>query len=362
MRIALLSTCAVAVPPRGYGGTELIIAELARTLKRDGHHVTVFATGDSTPDAELRSHFALPVWPPDDLAELRHSAFAWTSICAEDPPFDVIHAHQAPAIAFSALWPVPTVVTFHHERIEKLVEYYRDFRTVTPVAISKRQAELLPELGVRHVVHHGLDIDRYDAGQGQDGWLAFVGRFAPEKGPDIAIDVASALRLPIRMGGKPHWANGEFFDKEIKPRLEHGRSLVRWEGEVSFGPKLDILRGARATLFPIAWEEPFGLVMIESMLVGTPVVAFSRGAAPEVVDEGVTGFLVRDKDEMIDRIKRIGEIDRARCRARARERFNSMRMSRDYERVYADAIASRRDSPPRPLAPSGVELVRAAMR
>jgi glycosyltransferase involved in cell wall biosynthesis len=361
MRIALLSTCAVPVPPRGYGGTELIIAELARTLEAAGHQVTVFATGDSAPEAELRAHFPAPVWPPDDLAELRHSAFAWRAIGAEDPPFDVIHAHHAHGVAFSAVCPVPTVITFHHERTENLVEYYKDFPDVTPVAISRRQAELLPELGVRHVVYHGLDVTRYDAGHGGDGWLAFIGRFAPEKGPDIAIDVAAALHLPLRMGGKPHWANGEFFENEMKPRLETRRGLVRWEGEVSFAPKLEILRGARATLFPIGWEEPFGLVMIESMLVGTPVVAFKRGAAPEVVEDGVTGFLVHDCDEMIDRVRRIGEIDRAKCRIRARELFNSARMARDYERVYASAIASQRE-PMRHLAPSGVRLTRAAVR
>jgi glycosyltransferase involved in cell wall biosynthesis len=361
MRIALLSTCAVSVPPSGYGGTELIIAELARSLKRNGHDVTVFATGDSAPEAELRALFPTPIWPPDHMAELRHAAFAWSSICDEDPPFDVVHAHQPYGIAFSTVCPVPTVVTMHHERNKKLVDYYRDFPNAVPVAISRSQADLVPELGVEAVVHHGLDVDCYDMGRGNGGWLAFVGRLAPEKGPDIAIDVATAVGIPLRMGGKPHWANGDFFDCAIRPRLERAaRGFVRWEGEVGFEAKLEILRGARATLFPIGWEEPFGLVMIESMLVGTPVVAFARGAAPEIVDEGVTGFLVHDCDEMIDRVRRIGTIDRARCRARARERYCGTRMARDYERVYARAILQHRA--PRPRVRSGVELARAASR
>ena len=207
----------------------------------------------------------------------------------------------------------------------------------------------------RHVCA-AQDGDRYPAGTGAGGWLAFVGRFAPEKGPHIAIDAAVTLGVPLCMGGQPHWENEAYFEREIRPRLASARGLVRWGGEVSFGPKLDLLGGARATLFPIEWEEPFGLVMIESMLVGTPVVAFARGSAPEVIEDGVTGFLVRNREEMIDRLRHVGVIDRERCRARARERFDSVRMARDYERVYAHAIAARREVGVRPQAFSQVEF------
>jgi glycosyltransferase involved in cell wall biosynthesis len=360
MRIALLSTCAVAVPPKAYGGTELVIAELAKSLTHLGHAVTVFATGDSTPEGELRWHFRTPVWPPNEMADLRHSAYAWRSICAEDPPFDIVHAHQAPAISFSAVCSIPTVLTLHHDRVDKLVDYYADFRDVTYVAISRRQAELVPEVAVRHVVHHGLDGDMYEAGDGSGGWLAFVGRLAPEKGPHLAIDAAIAAGMPLQLGGKPHWVNEEFFEREMSPRLARAGELVSWPGEVSLGPKLEMLRGARATLFPIEWEEPFGLVMVESMLVGTPVIAFARGSALEIVDEGVTGFVVRDLDEMVHRIRGIGAVDRGRCRERARERFSSLRMANDYLRVYEQTARRRRDGRVRALIPA--EFGRAAAR
>jgi glycosyltransferase involved in cell wall biosynthesis len=339
MRIALLSTCAVSVPPKAYGGTELVTAELAKMLTRLGHDVTVFATGDSHPAGELRFRYATAVWPPDEQAELRHAAFAWGVIASGG--FDVVHAHQAPAIAFTALSTVPTVVTLHHERDAKLVAFYQDFPGVTYVAISQRQAELMPELGVRQVVHHGLDASLYAPGDGDGGYCAFLGRLAAEKAPHVAIDAALAARVPLRLAGAPHWPDRPYFDAEIAPRLSAAGGAVAWVGEVTHGPKVELLRGARALLFPIQWEEPFGLVMIESMLVGTPVIAFARGAAPEVIEDGVTGFIVRDAAEMAFRLRHLDGFDRSRCRARAAERWTSLRMARDYERIY-ERVASER--------------------
>src|SRR5260370_11522514 len=241
MRIALVSTGAVAVPARAYGGSELVVAEVGKMLTHLGHEVVVFASGDSKPAAELRAHFAEPVWPPNDLAELRHSAFAWRSVCVENPPFDVVHAHQASAISFSAVCSTPTVLTLHHHRVDELIDFYLDFPDVTHVAISRRQAQLVPELGVRHVVHHGLDADLYEAGNGAGNWLAFVGRFAPEKAPHLAIDAALEVGIPLRLGGQPHWNNDEYFAREVQPRLRRAGRLDRWDGEAAFKPKLAIL-------------------------------------------------------------------------------------------------------------------------
>lgn len=339
MRVALLSTCAVATPPVAYGGTELFVAELAKGLVALGHDVTVYATGDSRPPAKLRHHFDEPVWPPNDLAETRHATFAWRDILRGR--YDVVHVNHATALPGSLFVAKPTVLTLHHERVPSLVDFYRDFPEIEYVAISARQRELAPEIHRAHVVHHGLDPERYPEGSGDGDYVAFLGRFAPEKAPHLAIDAALAAGVKLRMGGKPHEVARDFFANEVEPRLKAAGDRVEWLGELSHEPKVQLLRGARALVFPIQWEEPFGLVMIESMLVGTPVVAFARGSAPEVVEDGITGFTVETKEELVRAIHAASNLDRRRCRARALERWSHLRMAREYVRVYERAIERR---------------------
>lgn len=336
MRIALVSTCALSTPPKAYGGTELMVAELAKGLRRLGHDVTVFATGDSTPETDLSYHFKQPVWPPNDLAEMRHASFAWREVSRSAARFDVVHVNHAAALPFQALLPAPTVLTVHHERVDSLLEHYKAYPDVAYVAISQRQADLSPELTFRRVIHHGLDPELYPAGDGQGGYVAFLGRFAPEKGTHVAIEAALRAGVPIHLGGVPHEVATDYFEQRVKPHF--GDPNVVWRGELSHDPKVRLLAGARALLVPIAWEEPFGLVMIEAMLVGTPVIAFARGSAPEVIDEGITGFVVRDAAEMVERIHQLDRIDRARCRARAVERWSTERMARDYASLYESLV------------------------
>jgi glycosyltransferase involved in cell wall biosynthesis len=334
LEIALVSTTATSTPPRAYGGTELVVAELAQALVRLGHRPTVFATGDSRCMGTLRSIVERPVWPPDTLTETRHAAFAWEEIAAGS--FDIVHVNHAAALPFCRLVKRPTLATIHHDREDSLSRHYASYPEVGYVAISSQQRRLSPQIPFRAVVHHGLDVDRYPSGDGAGCYCAFLGRFAPEKAPHLAIDAARKAGSPIRLGGEAHIVAKTYFDRELAPRLQ--RPGVDWLGEVGGARKLALLADATCLLFPIQWEEPFGLVMIEAMLVGTPVIAFPRGSIPEVIEEGVTGYVVRDVDEMADRIESIATFDRQRCRARARERWSSLRMAREYVELYRAAI------------------------
>ncbi len=333
LRIAIVSTCAVPTPPPAYGGTELVLAALAHALAALGHRPTVFATGDSTCEGARRAVFAKPVWPPDPLAELRHASAAFTQIAQGD--FDVVHVNEPSSITLTDWVRLPAVATVHHDRQDALVAHYAAYPRVAYVAISQRQADLAWEVPFRRVIHHGLDPELYPAGSGEGGYCAFLGRLAPEKAPHLAIDAARHVALPVVLAGNPHWSDRPYFEREIAPRLRTG---VHWVGEADQQHKRELVRGARALLVPLQWEEPFGLVMIESMLVGTPVVAFRAGAAAEVVEDGVTGFVVDTVDEMTARLREIGSIDRSRCRERARARWSSERMARQYVDLYGELM------------------------
>jgi len=350
MRIALVSTPFVALPPRGYGGTELVVDVLGRTLAALRHDVTVFATGDSRAPG-LRALFRRAVWPPDPYAELLHARFAVREIAAGG--FDVVHAHVPAILAFVADLRTPLVYTLHHEADPALARLYAASPGVVRVAISARQAEL-HEPAPHAVVHHGLEPERYpDAGAGGDR-AYFLGRLAWVKGPELAIAAARRAGLGIDVAGSRHPdAAPEGWDERVLvPALSSPH--VRWSRSADLEAKRRAFARARALLFPIRWEEPFGLVLIEAALAGCPVIAFPRGAAPEIVEDGVTGFLVEGVGEMAAALRLAARLDRRAIQARARERFSARRMAEDYLRVYRGAIRAARRAP-RPSAAAAGE-------
>jgi len=338
MRIALVSTPFVAVPPRDYGGTELVMYQLAEGLWARGHEVTLFATGDSRTRARLVWYYDTAKWPPDSLTELTHLSRALAHV--QRAGYDVVHCQQPGAIAMSRFLPdTPMVYTLHHPRDEVLSAYYRHYPRVWYVAISERQRELEVDLPRMTVIHHGLDASVYDGPTRAGDYVCFIGRLSRVKGPHTAIDVAERAGIRIRVAGAIHDDDDDpgYVDRELRPRL--ARPHVEYLGPIGLHRKAQLLRNAWALLTPIEWEEPFGLVLVEAMLAGCPVVAFPRGSATELIEPGVTGFLARDADEMADIVRnRLSGFDRERCRALAAARFGRDRMVDAYEAYYRRAI------------------------
>lgn len=334
MKIAIVSTPFVSVPPADYGGTELMVHQLVEGLSERGHEVVLFATGDSRSGGELRFLYESSQWPPGIMTDLNHGSWAFQQIAEED--FDVVHVHSASALAFSRLLPeLPMVYTLHHVRDEELSSFYRNFPEINYIAISADQAGREEPLPRMDVIHHGLDASPYEWTTASDDYVCFIGRFAPVKGLPAAVDAARRAGVPIAVAGSVHEVDTEYGAREIEPRLQ--QSHVRFLGRVNMTQKVPLLRDARALLAPIEWDEPFGLVLIEAMLSGCPVVAYPRGSVRELIEPGVTGFIVENATELEQVIRRGGPLDsfdRARCRERAVERFDRARLVDDHERLF----------------------------
>jgi len=337
LRIALVSTPFVPVPPLGYGGTELVIAELAQSLTAMGAEVVVYATGDSRlPGIEVRSYYPRAEWPPDRAVDHVHSNWCLRDASRDRRGFDVIHINSPFAVDAAGISSCPVVCTLHHDVEPECTEIYRRSPQVRLVAISRAQARR--ELArVSSVVHHGLDPRRFRPMPDQ-GYLLFLGRFDRCKGAAHAIEVSARAGLPLVLAGEPH--ERDHYDSVVKPLIDKHNVLD--VGPVGGACKAALIARARALLFPIQWEEPFGLVMIEAMLSGVPVIALARGSVPEVIEDGVTGVLCDDPIEMVAAARIADKLfDRQQIREIAAERWTVERMAREYLNVYRAAQADR---------------------
>jgi len=335
LRIAQISPLYESVPPAAYGGTERVVSYLTEELVRLGHDVTLFVSGDSRTAARL-----VPICPtalrgaPPEVDRLAPHVLMLERLLAEADRFDVVHFHCDYLHFPLARRLVPRHLTTLHNPLNGpgLAELYREFSDLPLVSISDAQRRPLPDARWAATVYHGLPLELLPFQPDAGDYLAFLGRLAPAKRVDRAIRIARDVGVPLRIAAKLDAADREYFEREIAPLLEgDGVELV---GEVSDAQKGAFLGNARALVFPIDWSEPFGLVMIEALACGTPVIAYRRGSVPEIIEDGVTGFVVGDRAAAERSVRRLGEISRARCREVFEERFSAPRMARDYLAVY----------------------------
>jgi glycosyltransferase involved in cell wall biosynthesis len=340
MKIAQVSPLAERVPPIGYGGTERIVAYLSDELIRRGHEVTLFASGDSLTQGRLVSGSDRALRLDPEIEEpLAHDVFQLEQVLQRVEAFDVIHFHTA-YLHFPIFRRQRTRnVTTCHGRLDTpdLKQLFSEFVDLPVISISNSQREPFPRMNWQGTVYHGLPVDLYRPGEGGGGYLAFLGRVCPEKGVDRAIEIAKRANMKIKIAAKIDAVDREYMETKIQPLLDD--HLVDFVGEFGRDAKEGFLGDAYALLFPIDWPEPFGLVMIESMACGTPVIAYRAGSVPEVVDPGVTGFIVEGVAEAVQALDKVQYLDRKLCREVFERRFSSARMAMDYLKIYEQLLA-----------------------
>ena len=350
MRIAQVAPLYESVPPKLYGGTERVVSYLTEELVRQGHEVTLFASGDSVTRARLVAacdrSLRLDQRCVDHMAHhflLLERVFQ----CAHE--FDVIHFHvDYMHFPLSRRQPYAQLTTLHGRLdLPDLVPLYEEFCDMPLVSISKAQREPLPWANWLTTVYHGLPENLYRPRSAPGTYLAFLGRVCPEKRVDRTIAIARRAGIPLKIAAKIDPTNEDYYEREIVPLLDDAGAEVEFVGEIGEAQKGEFLRHAYALLFPIDWPEPFGLVMIEAMACGTPVIAYRNGSVPEVLEDGVTGFVVNGMEAAIAAVERVPEISREQCRKVFEERFSARRMAHDYVRVYETLAAQAVNRMPR---------------
>jgi glycosyltransferase involved in cell wall biosynthesis len=336
MRIALIAPPFIAVPPKKYGGTELFVAELAHALQLHEIDVTVYANGESTVDVPVRWLYSRGEWPlagdvEATLKGLNH--FAWAVKEAEQDA-DLIHINSAPGLSFSRFTSVPMVHTVHHTYDAALEEFYQAYPEVSYVTISDFQRERL-RLPRMRTIHHGIEPSLYPLREKKQEYLSFLGRIAPAKGTHLAIEIAKKSGIPLKIAGEVQPTYRNYWETMVKPLVDG--KFIEYVGEVGMEEKIELLSNSRAMVFPVQWDEPFGLVMIEAMACGTPVLATPGGSVREVVKEGVSGY-VRESASELAKCARDLKVPARTVRGYMEGLFSVQRMTRDYINLYTEIL------------------------
>jgi glycosyltransferase involved in cell wall biosynthesis len=342
MRIAQVAPLYESVPPTKYGGTERVVSWLTEELVRTGQEVTLFASGDSMTTATLypvcRQALRLD---PRCIDRLAAHVLEIEYVFQEKNNFDLIHFHcdylHFPLSRRESM----TQVTTLHGRLDlpDLAPLYLMYKDMPVISISDAQRSPLPWANWQGTVHHGLPEDHYSLSEGKGGYLAFLGRISPEKGLEQAVEIAKRAGMPLKVAAKVDRADLEYYESKIKSLLKAPN--IEFIGEIGYPEKNEFLGSAAALLFPIQWPEPFGLVMIEAMACGTPVIAYPRGSVPEVIEDGVNGFIVPDIPGAVNAIRNLHRIDRKKCRCRFERRFTAARMAEDYLALYSKLVTGQ---------------------